>query len=181
MDGVKAGTASIMCSYNRVNNSYGCQNSKLLNGILKTELEFEGFVISDWNAQYGGVAGALAGMDMVMPNGSFWSGSLLEGVKNGTVPEERVTDMATRCDKPAFCFMKRLEWYGMLILQAGSSLGGILLAKINPTSPNPESASTISACLIRWSMLVSQKPIPSCSKVPSQATSSSRMSTTPFP
>ena len=31
--------------------SYGCQNSKLLNGILKTELGFEGFVLSDWEAQ----------------------------------------------------------------------------------------------------------------------------------
>ena len=29
-----------MCSYNRINGSYGCQNSKLLNGILKTELGF---------------------------------------------------------------------------------------------------------------------------------------------
>jgi beta-glucosidase len=48
---VHAGAGSIMCSYNRVNNSYSCQNSKLLNGILKTELGFEGFVVSDWGAQ----------------------------------------------------------------------------------------------------------------------------------
>jgi beta-glucosidase len=48
---VHAGSGSIMCSYNRVNNSYSCQNSKLLNGILKTELGFEGFVVSDWGAQ----------------------------------------------------------------------------------------------------------------------------------
>lgn len=40
MDSLKAGAASIMCSYQRANNSYGCQNSKLLNGILKTELGF---------------------------------------------------------------------------------------------------------------------------------------------
>jgi beta-glucosidase-like glycosyl hydrolase len=31
-----------MCSYQRVNNSYGCQNSKTLNGLLKTELGFQG-------------------------------------------------------------------------------------------------------------------------------------------
>jgi beta-glucosidase len=41
-DAVLAGSASIMCSYNRVNNSYGCQNSKTLNGLLKTELGFQG-------------------------------------------------------------------------------------------------------------------------------------------
>ena len=28
--------------------SYGCQNSKLLNGLLKTELGFNGYVMSDW-------------------------------------------------------------------------------------------------------------------------------------
>lgn len=96
VDGVRAGAASTMCSYNRVNNSYGCQNSKLMNGLLKTELEFNGFVISDWNAQHSGVASALAGLDMVMPTGGFWGDNLTEAVKNGSLPEDRVTDMATR-------------------------------------------------------------------------------------
>jgi beta-glucosidase len=40
-DAVKAGTGNIMCSYQRVNNSYGCANSKTLNGLLKTELGFQ--------------------------------------------------------------------------------------------------------------------------------------------
>jgi len=40
---VKAGASAIMCSYNRVNGSYGCQNSKLLNGVLKEELGFQGY------------------------------------------------------------------------------------------------------------------------------------------
>jgi beta-glucosidase len=50
-DAVHAGAGAIMCNYNRVNNSYGCQNSKTLNGLLKTELGFEGFVVSDWGGQ----------------------------------------------------------------------------------------------------------------------------------
>ena len=41
-DVVRAGSVSIMCSYQRINNSYGCQNSKTLNGLLKTELGFQG-------------------------------------------------------------------------------------------------------------------------------------------
>ena len=57
-----------MCSYQRVNNSYGCANSKILNGLLKTELGFQGFVVSDWFAQHAGYASALAGLDMAMPN-----------------------------------------------------------------------------------------------------------------
>lgn len=32
-----------MCSYNQINNSYGCQNSYLLNYVLKEELNFQGF------------------------------------------------------------------------------------------------------------------------------------------
>jgi beta-glucosidase-like glycosyl hydrolase len=32
-----------MCSYNRLNNSYACQNSYLLNHVLKNELDFQGF------------------------------------------------------------------------------------------------------------------------------------------
>lgn len=40
-DGVHAGTGNIMCSYQRINNSYGCANSKTLNGLLKTELGFQ--------------------------------------------------------------------------------------------------------------------------------------------
>lgn len=30
-----------MCSYQRINNSYGCANSKTQNGLLKTELGFQ--------------------------------------------------------------------------------------------------------------------------------------------
>lgn len=41
-DAVLAGSASVMCSYQRINNSYSCQNSKTLNGLLKTELGFQG-------------------------------------------------------------------------------------------------------------------------------------------
>lgn len=75
MDGLKEGAVSVMCSYQRVNNSYGCQNSKMLNGILKTELGFEGFVLSDWGAQHSGVASANAGLDIVMPDAGYWGKS----------------------------------------------------------------------------------------------------------
>jgi beta-glucosidase len=86
-----------MCSYNRVNNSYGCANSKALNGILKTELGFQGWVVSDWGAQHAGAATALAGMDVAMPYGDvFWGTHLTDAVTNGSVPENRVDDMVIR-------------------------------------------------------------------------------------
>ncbi|KAI1085049.1 glycoside hydrolase family 3 protein [Whalleya microplaca] len=95
-DAVRAGTGNIMCSYNRVNNTYGCANSKTQNGLLKTELGFQGAVTSDWGALHAGVASAMAGMDMVMPNSDLWGDRLTEAVHNGSVPEDRLTDMATR-------------------------------------------------------------------------------------
>ncbi|KAI4868740.1 glycoside hydrolase family 3 protein [Hypoxylon rubiginosum] len=95
MDGVKAGVASVMCSYNRVNSTYACENSKLMNGILKTELAFEGFVLLDWNAQHN-LSSANAGLDLVMPGGGFWGDNLTEAVRNESVSQDRVTDMATR-------------------------------------------------------------------------------------
>ncbi|KAL2173936.1 glycoside hydrolase family 3 protein [Thermothelomyces heterothallicus CBS 202.75] len=103
-DAVKAGVASVMCSYNMVNNSYACGNSKLLNGILKDEMGFQGFVMSDWLAQRSGVASALAGLDMTMPGDgakwasgeSFWGPELSRAVLNGSIPVDRLNDMVTR-------------------------------------------------------------------------------------
>ncbi|KAG4435600.1 hypothetical protein IFR05_008909 [Cadophora sp. M221] len=96
-DAIHAGSAAVMCSYNRLNNSYACENSKSLNGLLKTELGFPGLVMSDWGAQHSGVASALSGMDMVMPSAlAFWGGNLTLSVTNGSVPESRLDDMATR-------------------------------------------------------------------------------------
>ena len=103
-DSIRVGVASVMCSYNMVNNSYACGNSKLLNGILKDELGFQGFVQSDWLAQRSGVASALAGLDMTMPgdglnwmNGdSLFGPHLTRSVLNGSLPVDRLNDMATR-------------------------------------------------------------------------------------
>ncbi|KAK0622803.1 glycoside hydrolase family 3 protein [Immersiella caudata] len=102
-DAVRAGVGSVMCSYQQVNNSYGCQNSKLLNDLLKNELGFQGFIMSDWQAQHTGVAAAAAGLDMSMPGDtvfnsgrSYWGANLTAAVLNGTVPEWRIDDMAMR-------------------------------------------------------------------------------------
>ena len=67
---VRAGTASGMCSYQRINGSYGCQNSKALNGLLKNELAFQGYIVSDWFATHSGVPSANAGLVRVVPTAS---------------------------------------------------------------------------------------------------------------
>ncbi len=102
-DAVRAGVGSVMCSYNQINNSYGCQNSYMLNYLLKGELDFQGFVMSDWQAQHSGVSTALAGLDMTMPGdvlfdsgSSYWGANLTIAILNGTVPQWRLDDMAIR-------------------------------------------------------------------------------------
>lgn len=51
-DAVKAGVASIMCSYNKVNGAFACGNPDTLQKLLKQEIGFKGFVVSDWGANH---------------------------------------------------------------------------------------------------------------------------------
>jgi beta-glucosidase len=108
-----AKVAAVMCSYQRLNGSYACQNSKALNGILKEELGFQGYVMSDWGATHSGVASIESGLDMNMPGGlgpyglypkagSFFGGNVTSAVKNGTIDESRVDDMIVRIMTPYY-------------------------------------------------------------------------------
>jgi len=63
---IKAGVASIMCSYNRVNGTFACGNDSTLTKILRDEIGFKGFVTSDWGATHA-VKFINAGLDMEMP------------------------------------------------------------------------------------------------------------------
>ncbi|KAG6078861.1 hypothetical protein E4U16_001404, partial [Claviceps sp. LM84 group G4] len=94
-DAVRAGSASVMCSYQRVNQTYTCASDKAQNGALKGELGFRGFVVSDWGALYGGLEYASGGLDMGMPNAATWDKNLIQAVQNGSFAESRVTDMAS--------------------------------------------------------------------------------------
>ena len=92
-----------MCAYNQVNNSYAGQNSYTVKYLLKNELGFQDFVVTDWTAQRSGVSSALAGLYMSMPGDVFpvsgsshWGANLTIAVANGTIPEWRLDDMCTR-------------------------------------------------------------------------------------
>ncbi|KAL3472685.1 glycoside hydrolase superfamily [Aspergillus californicus] len=98
-DAIRAGAGAVMCSYNRLNNSYACQNSKALNGLLKGELGFQGLVLTDWYSQQAGVASAEAGLDLALPVSYYWGlagETLTTAVQNGSLSSARLTDMATR-------------------------------------------------------------------------------------
>lgn len=96
-----------MCSYNRLNQTYGCQNSKAQNGILKGELGFQGYVMSDWGATHSGAFAINAGEDMDMPGTAsfgpvFFHQNLTESVNNGSVSMDRLDDMCRRVMTPYF-------------------------------------------------------------------------------
>ncbi|HTW80067.1 MAG TPA: glycoside hydrolase family 3 C-terminal domain-containing protein [Terracidiphilus sp.] len=63
---IRAGVASIMCSYNLLNGTYACGNKATLTKILRQEIGFKGFVTSDWGATHA-VTFIRAGLDMEMP------------------------------------------------------------------------------------------------------------------
>ncbi|KAF1951771.1 beta-glucosidase-like protein [Byssothecium circinans] len=105
-EGVRAGVGSAMVAYNAVNGSACSQNSYLINNILKDELGFQGFVMSDWLGQISGVSSTLAGLDMSMPGdihtiplvsgSSYWMYEYSRSVLNGSVPVDRLNDAVTR-------------------------------------------------------------------------------------
>ncbi|KAI1451288.1 glycoside hydrolase family 3 protein [Annulohypoxylon moriforme] len=106
---VKAGTSTVMCSYNRVNGTYSCANSELLTTFLRDELAFPGYVTSDWYATHGTEEYANAGLDMEMPGNvsalagpAYFGDLLLDAVNAGVVSEERLDDMAKRVMTPYF-------------------------------------------------------------------------------
>ncbi|CAF1521792.1 unnamed protein product [Didymodactylos carnosus] len=100
---VVAGAGSVMCSYNQVNGTQACQNSKTLNDLLKGELGFQGNVMSDWGATKTGIESVLGGLDVEMPGGDGFMGySLLQAVQSGRISEERIDDMVTRILAPYY-------------------------------------------------------------------------------
>jgi beta-glucosidase len=97
---------SVMCSYNRVNGPYACENSWLLNDVLKRDWGFKGFVMSDWGATHSTVAAANNGLDQQsgheFDKSPYFGGALLEAIKTGAVPQSRLDDMVTRILRTMF-------------------------------------------------------------------------------
>lgn len=105
---VRAGVGTVMASYSLVNGVRNHANKDLLTGVLKTELGFDGFVVSDWlaigqiedSARYKEAVkrAILAGVDMGMePNQhAKFIAALKELVAEGAVPTARIDDAVRR-------------------------------------------------------------------------------------
>jgi beta-glucosidase len=104
---VSAGVGSVMVSYSSWNGVKDHGDSHLINDILKGELGFKGFVVSDWggvkqlpDATYADqVAHAVnAGIDMIMVPDNYVANinTIVNDVNAGKIPQARVDDAVTR-------------------------------------------------------------------------------------
>lgn len=108
---VKAGARTVMVNSAEVNGIPGHINKRLLTDILKTELGFDGFIVSDWEdirklvTQWKVAAdekeatrmAIMAGIDMSMvPTGYSFTENLIALVKEKKVPMSRIDDAVRR-------------------------------------------------------------------------------------
>lgn len=96
--------ASVMTSYNKINGEYGGEHDGLINGVLKGDWAYPGWVMSDWGATHSTCKAALAGLDQesgleldaVLNGAVFFTDRLVEAVNAGDVSVARLDDMVSR-------------------------------------------------------------------------------------
>lgn len=106
-----AGVGSVMCAYNRIASVHACENAPLLS-LLKDDLGFDGFVLSDWGATHSTAPSANAGLDMEMSGEGYFGipqaqparfgPALKAAVQRGEVSQARLDDMVRRIVTPMF-------------------------------------------------------------------------------
>jgi beta-glucosidase len=95
---VRAGVSSVMCSYNRVEGRHSCENAETLRH-LKQELDFDGWVMSDWGATHS--MALAAGLDQEMPTSLFMNElTIASAIATDELPALRVDDAVRRVLTP---------------------------------------------------------------------------------
>jgi beta-glucosidase len=91
-----ADPGAVMCSYNRINGDYACENTYTLRDTLKKEWGFKGFVLSDWGGTHSTENAIAAGLDQEQPMAQYLGPKLKEAVEAGKVHMEQIDDSARR-------------------------------------------------------------------------------------
>ncbi|MEZ4519430.1 MAG: glycoside hydrolase family 3 protein [Chloroflexota bacterium] len=109
---IEDGALSIMASFSSWNGEKVHGSHYLLTDLLKDELGFDGFVVSDWQGvdqvdsdyQTAVIRSINAGVDMNMVPYEYqrFIATLTEAVENGDVPMERIDDAVTRILRAKF-------------------------------------------------------------------------------
>jgi len=98
----KGHPAAVMCSYNRVNGDFACENQWLLNDVLKKAWKFPGFVLSDWGGTHSAEKASAAGLDNEEPGDFFFSAKFKSGVQAGTIPTAELDEHVHRILRSMF-------------------------------------------------------------------------------
>jgi beta-glucosidase len=93
---------AVMCSYNRVNGDYACENQYLLRDVLKRDFKFKGFVLSDWGGTHSTTKASHAGLDQEEPGTFFFGDDLKKAVESGEVSQEELNDHVHRVLRTIF-------------------------------------------------------------------------------
>jgi beta-glucosidase len=92
----RAGLGAVMCSFNKINGEYSCQNAMTLRTVLKGQLRFTGFVMSDFGALHDTLKGLAAGDDLETGTTTVYDGALLAAVQSGQASLALVDDACLR-------------------------------------------------------------------------------------
>lgn len=92
---------SVMCSYNKLNGDWACENDYLLNQVLKRDWKYPGFVMSDWGGVHSAAKAVNAGLDQesaaeIFDKEIYFDAPLREALAKGEVKQARIDDMAKR-------------------------------------------------------------------------------------
>ncbi|MBY5950206.1 glycoside hydrolase family 3 C-terminal domain-containing protein [Algoriphagus marincola] len=106
---VDSGVASVMASFNTLNEIPMHAHKAMITDLLKDQLKFDGIVVSDWKAysRFGQNEIINAGIDMVMAVDGDLDGfqeGVKAGVLNGSISEERINDAVRRILRQKFRF-----------------------------------------------------------------------------
>lgn len=93
---------AVMCSYNRVNGDYACENKYLLHDLLKQDWKFKGFVVTDWGGAHSTAKASAAGLDQEQPGWIFYGDELKKDVQSGKVPQAELDDHVHRILRTMF-------------------------------------------------------------------------------
>ena len=93
---------AFMCSYNRVNGDFACENSYLLTDILRKDFHFQGFVVSDWGGTHSTAKASHAGLDQEQPGKGFFGDALQKAVESGEVSQDEINEHVHRILRTIF-------------------------------------------------------------------------------
>ena len=97
-----SGVGAVMCSYNRVDGEYACENKYLLTDVLKDAWKFKGFVVTDWGGAHSIEKASAAGLDHEQPGWIFYGEELKRAVESGKVSQSELDDHVQRILRTMF-------------------------------------------------------------------------------